>query len=91
MVRAFQCSATEWRWLLEESRSLARHFLNWEITYMIKELNKDTLFKPNLSRMEAQKAATDKTAKAILSQEKSVKDAKTQRLKAARIARDQTA
>ncbi|MGW6778668.1 hypothetical protein ACWF50_11565 [Brucella pseudogrignonensis] len=58
---------------------------------MIKELNKDTLFKPNLSRMEAQKAATDKTAKAILSQEKTVKDAKTQRLKAARIARDQTA
>jgi hypothetical protein len=91
MVRAFQCSATEWRWLLEEPRSLARHFLNWEITYMIKELNKDTLFKPNLSRMEAQKAATDKTAKAILSQEKTVKDAKTQRLKAARIARDQTA
>lgn len=39
--------------------------------------------------MEAQKAATDKTAKAILIQERNVIDAKTQRLKAARIARDQ--
>ncbi len=58
---------------------------------MIKELTKDTLFKPALSRMEAQKAATDKTAKAILKQEKSVTDAKTQRLKAARIARDHSA
>jgi hypothetical protein len=38
--------------------------------------------------MEAQKAATDKTAKAIMVQEKSVLDAKTQRLRAARIARD---
>lgn len=54
-------------------------------------LTKDTLFKPNLSRMEAQKAATDKTAKAILNQEKMVIDAKTERLRAARIARDKNA
>ncbi|WP_343312661.1 hypothetical protein AAIB41_07370 [Brucella sp. BE17] len=54
-------------------------------------LTKDTLFKPNLSRMEAKKAATDKTAKAILIQEKTAIDAKTERLKAARIARDQVA
>ncbi|KAB2671383.1 hypothetical protein F9K85_21995 [Brucella tritici] len=52
-------------------------------------LTKDTLFKPDLSRMEAKKAATDKTAKAILIQEKTVVDAKTERLRAARIARDQ--
>lgn len=50
---------------------------------------KDTIFKPILSRMEAQKAATDKSAKAILNQEKSAKDAKTLRLRAARIARDE--
>lgn len=52
-------------------------------------LTKDTLFKPNLSRMEAKTAATDKTAKAILTQEKTAVDAKTERLRAARIARDQ--
>ena len=52
-------------------------------------LTKDTLFKPNLSRMEAKTAATDKTAKAILTQEKTAVDAKTVRLRAARIARDQ--
>lgn len=52
-------------------------------------LTKDTLFKPNLSRMEAKTAATDKTAKAILIQEKTVVDAKTERLRAARIAHDQ--
>ncbi len=52
-------------------------------------LTKDTLFKPNLSRMEAKTAATDKTAKAILNQEKTAVDAKTERLRAARIARDQ--
>ncbi|WP_167377069.1 hypothetical protein [Brucella pituitosa] len=51
------------------------------------ELTKDTLFKP--LRMEAQKSATDKTAKAISSREKTVTDAKTLRLKTARIARDQ--
>ncbi|WP_167377078.1 hypothetical protein [Brucella pituitosa] len=55
----------------------------------MKQQPKNTLFKPVLSRMEAQKAATDKTAKAILIQERNVIDAKTQRLKAARIARDQ--
>lgn len=53
------------------------------------ELTKDTLFKPLLSRMEAQKSASDKTAKAISSREKTVTDAKTLRLKTARIARDQ--
>lgn len=38
--------------------------------------------------MEAQKAETDKIAKGIVTQEKSASDAKTQRLKAARTARD---
>lgn len=55
---------------------------------MIKHHTTNALFKPVLSRMEAQKAATDKTAKAIMDQKKSVLDAKTQRLRAARIARD---
>ncbi len=54
-------------------------------------LTKDTLFKPNLSRMEAKKATTDHTAKAILFQEKTAIDAKTERLRAARIARDKNA
>jgi len=58
---------------------------------MIKEHTKDTLFKPALSRMEVLKAATDRNAKAILRQEKSLKDEKTLRLRAARIARDQNA
>jgi hypothetical protein len=55
---------------------------------LIKHHTTNALFKPVLSRMEAQKAATDKTAKAIMVQEKSVLDAKTQRLRVARIARD---
>jgi len=58
---------------------------------MFKEHTKDTLFKPTLSRTEVQKAATDRSAKAILSQEKSLKDEKVLRLRAARIARDQNA
>jgi hypothetical protein len=58
---------------------------------MTKEHTKDTVFKPALSRMEVQKAATDRNAKAILHQEKTSKDEKTLRLRAARIARDQNA
>ena len=58
---------------------------------MIKEHTKDTFFKPTLSRMEVQKAATDRSAKAILSHEQSLKNEKTLRLRAARIARDQNA
>nr|WP_269214122.1 hypothetical protein [Brucella pseudogrignonensis] len=56
---------------------------------MIKHHTTNALFKPVLSRIKAQKAATDKTAKAIMVQEKSVLDAKTQRLRAARIAQSQ--
>lgn len=56
---------------------------------VITDHTKDSIFKPNLSRMEAQKAATDRSAKAILSAEKSAVDAKTLRLRAARLARDQ--
>lgn len=54
------------------------------------ELNRDTLFKKPLSRMEAKSAITDKTAKAILETEKAAVDAKTQRLRAARLERKQT-
>ncbi|MFQ0813718.1 hypothetical protein AVM02_00240 [Brucella anthropi] len=54
------------------------------------ELNRDTLFKKPMSRMETKSAITDKTAKAILETEKAAVDAKTQRLRAARLERRQT-
>ncbi|KXO74930.1 hypothetical protein [Brucella anthropi] len=54
-------------------------------------LTEDTLFKKPLSRMEAKSAITDKTAKAILKHEKAAVDAKTERLKAARLERDRLA
>lgn len=50
---------------------------------------KDTLFKPIDTRAESQRSRTDLSAKSILTQEKSANAAKTDRLKAARIARDQ--
>lgn len=53
------------------------------------KFTKETLFKPSLSRGEIQKAVTDRTAKAILSQEKLAMDAKTERLRAARLAQHQ--
>ncbi|WP_139976719.1 MULTISPECIES: hypothetical protein [Brucella/Ochrobactrum group] len=53
-------------------------------------LTKDTLFKKPLSRMEAKSAITDKTAKAILQTEKAAVDAKTERLRAARLEQNQT-
>ena len=52
-------------------------------------LTKDTLFKKPLSRMEAKSAITDKTAKAILQTEKAAVDAKTERLRAARLEQNQ--
>jgi hypothetical protein len=52
------------------------------------EYPKDTLFKPLNLRPETLKSRTDRTAKAIVSEEKSAASAKTERLKAARIARD---
>lgn len=55
---------------------------------MITELTKDTLFKPVATRMESQKSRTDMAAKTILNEEKSANAAKTERLRAARIARD---
>ncbi|APX69454.1 hypothetical protein IB024_09860 [Brucella sp. 6810] len=51
--------------------------------------NKVTLFKPNLSRMEAKSAVTDKTAKAILDTERAAVEAKTERLRAARLASEE--
>ncbi|MBN9046626.1 MAG: hypothetical protein J0H18_13320 [Rhizobiales bacterium] len=54
-------------------------------------LTKDTLFKKPMSRMEAKSAETDRTAKAILSQEKAAVDAKTERLKIARLERNMQA
>lgn len=55
---------------------------------MITELTKDTLFKPKAPRVDSQKSRTDLAARAILNEEKSAIAAKTDRLKAARIARD---
>lgn len=55
---------------------------------VIPEYTKDTLFKPINTRPEMQKSRTDHTAKAILNEEKSAASAKTDRLRAARIARD---
>lgn len=52
-------------------------------------LTKDTLFKSNPSRMETKNATTDKAAKAILQSERDAVDAKTARLRAARLNRDQ--
>lgn len=52
-------------------------------------LTKDTLFKSNPSRMETKNATTDKAAKAILQSERDAVDAKTARLRAARLSRDQ--
>jgi len=52
------------------------------------EYPKDTPFKPLNLRPETLKSRTDRTAKAIVSEEKSAASAKTERLKAARIARD---
>ena len=53
-------------------------------------LTKDTLFKPNPSRIDAKNATTDKAAKAIMKTERDAVDAKTARLRAARLERDQS-
>lgn len=52
------------------------------------ELTKETLFKQPLTRMETKNAVTDKTAKGILDNERAAVDAKTERLRAARLERD---
>ncbi|NKC05056.1 hypothetical protein [Brucella haematophila] len=54
------------------------------------EATKETLFKQPLTRMETKNATTDKTAKAILEKERAAIDAKTERLRAARLERDHT-
>ncbi|OYR15663.1 hypothetical protein [Brucella thiophenivorans] len=55
---------------------------------MITEFTKDTLFKPVATRNESQKSRTDVAVKTILNEEKCANSAKTERLRAARIARD---
>ncbi|MFD1331615.1 hypothetical protein ACFQ4O_06330 [Methylopila musalis] len=50
-------------------------------------LTKDSLFKP--SKAEAKGDATTRAARAIIDQETARRDAKTERLKAARLARDE--
>ncbi len=55
---------------------------------MITEYTKDTLFKRLNKHPEVLKSRIDHTAKSILNEEKSATSAKTDRLRAARIARD---
>jgi len=55
---------------------------------MITEYTKDTLFKRLNTNPEVLKSRTDHTAKSILNEEKTASSAKTDRLRAARIARD---
>ncbi|MEJ5021183.1 hypothetical protein WH297_15795 [Ochrobactrum vermis] len=52
------------------------------------ELTKDTLFKLSRPNRDVKSAITDKTVKGILHTEKTSVDAKTERLKAARLERD---
>lgn len=56
----------------------------------MEEPTKETLFKQPRTRMETKNAVTDKTAKAILEKERAAVDAKTERLRAARLERDHT-
>ncbi len=55
---------------------------------MITEYTKDTLFKRLNTNPDVLKSRTDHTAKSILNEEKTASSAKTDRLRAARIARD---
>jgi len=55
---------------------------------MTTEYTKDTLFKRLNTHPEMLKSRTDHTAKSILNEEKNAASAKTDRLRAARIARD---
>ena len=52
------------------------------------EYPNETLFKPLIKHPATVKSRTDRTAKAIVDEEKSAASAKTERLRAARIARD---
>ncbi|WP_226622554.1 hypothetical protein [Brucella anthropi] len=54
------------------------------------EPTKETLFKQPRTRMETKNAATDKTAKGILENERAAVDAKTARLRAARLEQERT-
>ncbi|MBB5700702.1 hypothetical protein FHS76_000545 [Ochrobactrum daejeonense] len=56
----------------------------------MRELTKETLFKHPLTRIETKSAITDKKAKVILENERSAVDAKTARLRSARLERDHT-
>lgn len=54
------------------------------------EPTRDTLFKPAPSRMEARNITTDKAARAIIDSEKTATDAKTRRLREARLERERS-
>jgi len=56
--------------------------------YKMGEPTKETLFKQPRTRMETKNAVTDKTAKGIL--ERAAVDAKTVRLRAARLERERS-
>ncbi len=52
------------------------------------KLTKDSLFQPKLSAGEAKRAATDKVAQTMIDQEVANRDAKTARLRLARLAKE---
>ncbi len=58
--------------------------------YKMGEPTKETIFKQPRTRMETKNAVTDKTAKGILENERAAVDAKTARLRAARLERVRT-
>lgn len=55
---------------------------------MAKAITKDTLFKPSRSRAETKAEITDNAARAIIDAEAAAREAKSAKLRAARLARE---
>ncbi len=58
---------------------------------MADTLTRDTLFKPNRSKAETKADITDRTARGIMDSEAAKREAKTERLRAARLAAEEAA
>ena len=56
----------------------------------MKRQSEPSLFKPKLSQSELKVDATTRAARAIIDEEANARDAKTERLRAARLARQET-
>lgn len=61
---------------------------HWTQYHDMNEITKDNLFKPKPSRSESKSATTDKVARAITDRESAERRRKTERLRAARLARE---